>query len=99
MKNPKLPDFGMSQLMTWTLIRLNIFGGFFYQIYGGVLMIVSHDRYFIGQVNRPIILLWKKKGFMFKNLQWENYSSYRLELEEIRFSKEDNAFNSTFACF
>ena len=49
--------------------------------YGGVLMLVSHDRYLLDKLTDQLFILEESKSIKIYN---GNYSAYRLEEEEIK---------------
>jgi len=61
--------------------------------YGGVLMLVSHDRYLLDKLTDQLFIMEEKGHVRIYN---GNYSSYRLELEENKQqSKQSNAIEAT----
>ena len=52
--------------------------------YGGVLMMVSHDRYLLDKLTDQLFIVEEKGHVRIYN---GNYSSYRIELEEARKQK------------
>jgi ATP-binding cassette subfamily F protein uup len=56
--------------------------------YGGVLMMVSHDRYLLDKLTDQLFIMEEKGHVKIYN---GNYSSYRIELEEAKQQNKKNA--------